>query len=347
MQDRKQQIIEELGNEIRQKTAGDRFTPIRQLMSRFNASQRVIEDVIDRLVAENLLVKQPNNGYFIRENGSDRRRHYRLYLPRWSSDLIQRMESYFYEFAGEYHFRCSCRSIEPEKRVLEDIEVDDCDAIIIWPPTEPLSKAALSRLFSLSVPVVLFDHEVGDLSISMVGVNNYSSGALAAAHLINKGHKSLALLVTEPHGEDLDMRSKCFLDFARYSNIKTTIIDCHVKSWERGEDVCYRAMTEYLKHHTVDFTAMFLASAAPALEIYKALADFNIKIPDDISIIAHDENSNNKFMDPPLCSVGVDFKEQVRNCITKLDELFQNELTHFHVRMEPYVIDRESVKNIK
>lgn len=62
----KDDIAVELKKEAAALPPNSRFHPIRKLMTRFNTSQRTIEQVMQKLIAENVVIRRPGDGYFTR-----------------------------------------------------------------------------------------------------------------------------------------------------------------------------------------------------------------------------------------------------------------------------------------
>ena len=142
------------------------------------------------------------------------------------------------------------------------------------------------------------------------------------------------------------MRCRGFIDFARYSHASVEVIDCHVDAWNTNGDKLYTVMHDYLSRNKPAFTGLFLTSAPPALQLYKVLSEFNLRIPDDISVILHDHLPGNAYLQPPATSIQADIGEMIQQLVDGMLRVCRNECKFFTARLEPHIIERESVKEL-
>ncbi len=347
MMNRKDDIALTLKEEAGQLPPNSRFHPIRKLMGRFNTSQRTIEQVMEKLVAENVVIRHPGNGYFTRNQSPRRQLHYRLLYPKWPSPSFKRLETQWRNYAEESgKLRFSSRTLDRSDEFFRCFPLDDCDAVLVIPPAGLISQAGMAYLCSLPIPAVVMNHEIGGIGVSMVAGNAPSGGAVAAAHFINNGHRKLAVLVTEPHGDGFDMRLQGFCDFARLSGISVEVIETDTGSWQESHSRCYAALDAHLKNKGLNFTGLFLASAHPALEVYKLFADRGISIPGDVSLVTHDNPPECDFLTPPLDSIHDNRTEQIPIIDRELREVIAGRKSCFHLRLTPKLVVRESVRKI-
>lgn len=347
MKNWKNDIALELKSEVECLPPNTRFYPIRKLMSRFSTSQRTIEQVMAQLVAEKVVIRRPGDGYFTRDLSPKRLLHYRLISPKWPSEAFKQFELDWKNYAeqtGEFLF--SSRMLDRSSEFFRLFPVDDCDALLVIPPAGPISRDGLRYICSLPVPVVVVSHEVCDLGLSMISGNAPAGGAIAAAHLINHGHRKLAMLVTEPHCDGLDMRCQGFTDFARLTGVSVAVIETDIESWSRSEHRAYECLGAYLDRNGLDFTGLFVISGQAALEVYKAFSERGIRIPDDVSVVAHDDPSSAAFLNPPLDCIRNDEKLSVAKAHCELQKVIRGELPFFHLRQVPELIARGSVRTL-
>ena len=344
MVDWKEEIATTLKNEAAKLPPNSRFYPIRKMMTRFNTSQRTIEQVMEQLVAENVMVRRRGDGYFTRNQSPNRLLHYRLVYPKWPSEWFQTLETAWQSYAEQTgEFRFSSVSIGQCENFFQGLPADDCDALLIIPPAGSVSHAALRCICQLPIPIVILDHEVGDFELSMVACDSIG-GAEAASYLIRNGHRDLAILIAEPYGDSFNMRCRRFCDFAQLSGAKVKVIDVNCQNWSPGAYRIYEMLNRYLDEYGLDFTGIFLASSIGVLEVYKAFANHNIAIPEDVSIIAHDEIASNRFLHPSLTSLDPEWSRMIPQIHQNLVDVINGKQTHFHIRTKPKLIERNSVQ---
>ena len=347
MVDWKEEIATTLKNEAAKLPPNSRFYPIRKMMTRFNTSQRTIEQVMEQLVAENVMVRRRGDGYFTRNQSPNRLLHYRLVYPKWPSESFKRLEAEWSDYAqktGQFYF--SSRMLEQTDDFFEALPADECDVLLIVPPAEAISLRGLRYLSTLPFPAVILNHEIAGIGLSSIVENAAAGGAVAAAHLINHGHRRLAMLITEPHDDGIDMRCQGFTDFALLNGITVQIFDLHIESWSQTPNNAYDCLATHLQKNGLDFSGLFVISAGKALEVYKVFNDFGFSIPGDVSIVAHDDLSTNKLMTPPLDSVVCEDENMIEQIHTQVRRIFQGEQSFFHIRLAAKIKARQSVRSI-
>lgn len=347
MLDKREKIYQELKREITGSAPATRLPSIRKLMARFETSQRTIESVTERLIAEQLLDRRPGEGYFVRNVSRDRKYCFRLFYPKWPSELFMTFEQTLFRLSEENGtFEISSYALESTEAFATNLPQSGYDALILALPSGPIGLDFVRQAAALPMPIVLFDNEVGNIGFSSVGHDFYAGGSRAAAHLIANGHRKLAVLVTEPHNAGVDMRIEGFREFAQLSGAEVTVIETGLRSWLPWRGVVYEALAGYIEEHGLDFTGLFLVSSPSALEVYKVFFDRGIAIPEDVSIIGHDLLSTNDFMHPPLTAVGGNIVAMAENIVENLLAVMAGECEFFRVRQQPELVERGSVRNL-
>ena len=344
----RQLMAQELRERCRRLPGGSRLDTVRRLMEEYATSQRTVEQVLNELAADGLLVRRPGSGWYVRDNSAEKVRRYLLIFPAWPSLNYRELEGEFRRQAAHARFKVDTVNLNYDEQFFRNIRVESYDAVIVTPPAGPLLPQDLEIIFSWRIPAVLL-REIGDLGLSMACGQAHSGGALAASRLISAGHRKLALLLTEPEADTSDARLRGFLDFARYSGAEVTVISSPPVPGGNGDGTSYRALDSHLKKHGLDFTALFLQTAAPAaLEVYKVFNDHGIRIPDDVSLIAHDNIPQAAYLNPPLTCVSTQggYSAVVTGILAGLDRVLKREIPFFHLRSEPELIERKSIRNL-
>lgn len=338
------QILMEIRSEAESAAPNTKLATIRCLMQRFATSQRTVERVLNELGASGIVVRRPGAGWFVAPSAKSGLPRIRMVLPNWASENYQQLERSFRRRAereNSYTFTNSMLEVTPD--FYRQIRADNCDALVLVAPGSRISASDVVLLASLPVPVVLLHCELGGIGISMVGDNPSSGGMMAAAYLIQHGHRNLALLLTEPSSDSFDMRCAGFCEFAELSGARVRIIETGIQLGESYQGLCYQALERHLREHGRDFTGLFLGSSSSALEVYKFFSDHNIAIPQEVSIIGHDRLASNEFLSPPLTCIGTDPEEIADAVITGLFRIFSGECPWFHTRAVSHLLERQSV----
>jgi LacI family transcriptional regulator len=163
-------------------------------------------------------------------------------------------------------------------------------------------------------------------------------------HLIEMGHRCIALLGTEPNAYPSILQRRRGYDLAMsQSGLEPLYLDApYLKP-----DVAALVGTNYLRSHP-EVTAVFCANDAVGVALLQSTRQAGIRVPDQISIIGFDDIDLSAFVSPSLSTMAVDKVGMGRIAVTLLAhrlEIGAGGVTQTLVR--PQLIDRESVRALK
>jgi LacI family transcriptional regulator len=155
--------------------------------------------------------------------------------------------------------------------------------------------------FQRGLPVVLCDWQENEIpeKIPQVSVDFRRAGSLAAHHLLDLGHRDIAIIVDEPQ-QTLRLEGfRLTLEEAGIT-LSTEMIQQGHSTIESG----YIA-TKRLLSSDVHPTAIFATTDWMALGAIEAILDEGLRVPQDISIIGLDDIVVSAHIRPPLTTVAV------------------------------------------
>jgi LacI family transcriptional regulator len=164
---------------------------------------------------------------------------------------------------------------------------------------EALNKTEVSNLVASKVPVVLFHQIPGTSAFSSVSMNQFEGGYLAGKHLVELGHRRIAIL-SGPRGHgNFVQRIKGFSKAIRSikDNVALTIIHGQ-PDFEGGYEMAKELLS---KKHRV--TAIFAANDMTAFGISNAIFEAGLSIPEDISLVGFGNVELAKIVRPPLTTI--------------------------------------------
>lgn len=194
-----------------------------------------------------------------------------------------------------------------------------------------------------SVPVVLVDRFYKDTTLPYVTTNSYQGSLMATRHLIANGHRKIACI----QGATLSMpnreRVKGYEDAMKAENLQDNI--CVV-----GNDFSIQngyLETKILLTSPSRPTAIYALSNTILLGACKAIREASLRVPEDISIIAFDNNLYMDYMIPVITRISqpVDDMARLASKIL-LDKLDTASLRVSQLRLAPTLIQGESVLRI-
>lgn len=164
-----------------------------------------------------------------------------------------------------------------------------------------LTDAERAQLTAKGIPFVVFDPttELPD-DVPFVGATNWSGGRTATRHLVELGHRRIAM-ISGPE----DVLCCC----ARLDGYRSAVQaaglpavpDLVVHAALTREAGC--AAARGLLARADRPTAIFAANDLQALGVYQAAREAGLRIPDDLSVVGFDDLPVAAWVDPPMTSV--------------------------------------------
>ncbi|MET7280089.1 LacI family DNA-binding transcriptional regulator [Kribbella sp. NPDC005582] len=163
-----------------------------------------------------------------------------------------------------------------------------------------LSDAQREYLLSQELPVCIIDGKTQPAGISGVRLLNYEAEHRATRHLIELGHRRIAMVT----GAEKNLESARRLEGYRAA-LEEAGIELDDRLVERGGFTADGAIaaTRRLVQCSGRPTAIVYGSDKMALAGYGVLAAQGLRIPDDISVIGFDDTVDCDLAQPPLSTV--------------------------------------------
>jgi LacI family transcriptional regulator len=228
--------------------------------------------------------------------------------------------------------------------ILHNLRGWKVDGFLIAPVGQ--HSAHLQRLFTSEVPLVLIDRYFQDTPIPYVGAENYGAAYRSVSHLILNGHTRIAcikgLSSTLPSEERLRGYRQAHADHDL--PIDETLIVGDSFGYQNG----YIEMRLLLRYEPKP-TAVFTMSNLITLGALQAIAEEDLGVPEDISLVSFDDQPYSGLLSTPLTAVAHQ-NEQIGSIAVKmLLHLIGSKAarTIKGVLVPSQLIYRSSVKNLR
>ncbi|MFA5335730.1 MAG: GntR family transcriptional regulator [Candidatus Omnitrophota bacterium] len=205
-------------------------------------------------------------------------------------------------------------SIKDERDIARWAMENNVDGIIV---IGGLDKTTVMSLYDKKFPLVLVDNEMSKPAIDSVIPDNKLGGYLAVKHLIDLGHKRIAMIRAPLQEQPASIgRLEGYREALREAGIKyddSLVIEGYYLV-EEG----YKAMEKILKKNPLP-TAVFAINDEAAMGAMKAIREkTSLSIPKDISIVGFDNIEWAALSTPPLTTVNVPKEEMGAIALKKL-----------------------------
>jgi DNA-binding LacI/PurR family transcriptional regulator len=181
------------------------------------------------------------------------------------------------------------------------------------------------QLESLSIPIVLVENHIDEQKLPCILGDNFMAGYQVTRHLLNLGHRKIALLKGP----------------TKYSSLVDRLRGCMAALGEAGLLIPTKWMPEPDSGHPLkgyvqmkeileqsDYpTAVIAISDKTAFGAMEAIREVGLRIPNDIAIASIDNTLEGAYARPPLTSVNIPKYEMGVLALRKLHRLIQGEDT--------------------
>ncbi len=192
------------------------------------------------------------------------------------------------------------------------------------------------------IPTVMIDRYFEDLTIPYVATDNLFGAYEATKYLVQSGHQHIACIQGLEDAISNKERIKGFrkaIDDFEIPQQKTSILGSDF-SIENG----YEATKAILKNETIP-TAIFALNNQIAIGVMQALKEENLSIPEDISLIAFDEQPYFQLTSPPITTIRQPIEKIGQEAVKILFDIMNNKAPESKL-LAPEFIKRESVKTL-
>lgn len=215
------------------------------------------------------------------------------------------------------------------------------EGLIIRPYPERMDEVSAS-IEQHHMPVVSVDYALtSEKKFDFVGTADEHGGQLAAEHLLELGHRKLAMLYTDT--ESLKLRKRGF-EYA-VSRMADAAEPMMLAGWDFDDDEQNQARIREILTGEDAVTGIFAGGDFMLPSIYRAAHSLDMSIPDDLSVIGFGDEEFSEYMIPPATTLHQDAYEigvQAAQLVIDRIENKERQVPVRQLRFEPHLLTRES-----
>ena len=195
----------------------------------------------------------------------------------------------------------------------------------------------------VSIPVVAVAGHRHIDSITNVVLDHARAAELALGHLYGLGHRKIAFMRGQPFSSDSDERWNHLVEVAKRMGIEiqprlVVNLDRDTTSPELGFSVVQKLLAA-----KQPFTAIVAFNDISAIGAIRTLKDFNLRVPEDVSVIGFDDIKAAAFTLPRLTTINQPLEEIGRIATQSLLNRLHNTVSpRDEIVVEPKLVVRES-----
>ena len=186
----------------------------------------------------------------------------------------------------------------------------------------------LEQAAQQKIPTVLVNRGQGERRFSSVVNDDQESVRLAIAHLRELGHTRIAHIAGPVSSSTGAARKKAFVELmmaAQSSDGEPIIIDAAAFTREEGVKAARKLFEQHWGQAGAGFTAVFASNDLLALGVLDVAREKGVSVPDQLSLVGHNDMPFVDIVQPPLTTIHVPvaemgrqaaqvFLEQIKDC---------------------------------
>ena len=232
----------------------------------------------------------------------------------------------------------SGEALERELEAIHVMRSEHVDSILITPTR--FRDGSVDALRSTGVPFVLVGRTFGDAETDHVAPDDEQVGRLATSHLLDRGHRRIALINGPENNSSAHGRRSGYLAALaeRGATSSPDLQRSEALTLEDGRRFALELLTQTAERPT----AVFAFSDLVALGAVQAIREMGMTIPDDVAIVGCDDIPFGACLEVPLTSVRIPTHAMGREAVAIADRRLSGDRTAAQVKMPVELIVRDS-----
>jgi len=336
---------------------GQQLPSENELMQKFDVSRSTVRQTLAELANEGVIYKKQGLGSFFSGNIQEQESRSSL-IGVISPHLFEYIYPQILQGINNIAHQQQCNIVlansegnaENEMAHVEQLVSRNVEGLLFEPSGSPVDfeeTKVFHLLKSLPIPVVFMDWALDDRSVLYVSLDDAEGGFRATQHLIEAGHRRIAIVYLEHHTPSQKRLLGYRNALTQYAVSPDERLEkhCSVVKWNES-NYAYWLTKELLEMGDERPTAIFYFNDDAAIRGYAAIRDAGLKIPDDVSVMGFDDAQIASMVDVPLTSV-VHPKYQIGKWAAEMlfDQIeHQGRNTPRQMVLHPNLAIRKSVK---
>lgn len=185
-----------------------------------------------------------------------------------------------------------------------------------------VSPKLVRAIQARGIPVVAIDHYPPTKNVNSLQIDNRTGGMLAAQHLIELGHRRLAIIYAARERPSIAERVEGFQAALKKHELpfstRSSLLEARSLTFDGG----YESAVGLLRRQRRP-TGVCCANDEMAAGVLRAAHQLGLNVPGDLSVVGFDDITMANYTDPPLTTVGVVKEHLGRRAMTRLLELVE------------------------
>ncbi|MCY0886888.1 MAG: LacI family DNA-binding transcriptional regulator [Alicyclobacillaceae bacterium] len=219
------------------------------------------------------------------------------------------------------------------------------EGLIVLSPVELNRVLGLSELKEVLPTVVYWDWS-GESPLSAVTVDLRTAMRQLTNHLIVRGHRDIVFLGHETMTPEENPRYLGYLDAHAERGLSVSSENVQlVEGWHDSSTDGYQFLRKVLQRHS-PFTAVAASTDMLAIGAMKALSEFGLRVPEDVSVVGCDNLELSALVTPSLTTVNIPRRAIGRALMNALLNKLGNSSEAYETQFDTTLVLRDSVRTV-
>ncbi len=230
---------------------------------------------------------------------------------------------------------------EPVEAIVSSLAGTRVDGLIVL-GTE-LTEQDIKHLQTLPMPLVVIDSFFDVLECNFVNMNNKDAVYKIIAYFVERGFRNIGFIASNVQTVNFQLRREAFVAGMKAFGLPFSTRD--IVTVDSTFEGAYQDMLAKLNNGLVVPQCYFCTNDIITYGCIKALKEFNVRIPQDISVIGFDNLPMSATMEPALTTIDVSKTKIGYLAIRLLDELIhaQEQQPAVKILVGAQLVARDSV----
>lgn len=224
--------------------------------------------------------------------------------------VARKIEEEAYNHGYRILYCSTDNSLEKTKDLLHVFKERKVDGYIISPPAG--IEKEIESLIQADIPVVIFDREIS-VETDLVIINNEESTYQGTKHLLEK-FKNIGFVTLDSNQTQMTSRLEGYQRAVREAGLKEYI---HRVAYSQQDEKVTKEITAFLKNNE-SLDAILFATNYLVVSGLKALQKLELRIPEDIGVVAFDHHDLFELHSPTITSIDQPINEIATKAIQLL-----------------------------
>ena len=255
--------------------------------------------------------------------------------------MMQGIENVAHQYNKQMVVSAGHQNATLEREAIQSLINRRCDALIVH--SKALTDYQLMELLENQPASVVINRQVPDINDHCISLDNQLMGSSVTRHLLEHGHKEIAVIMAQEAEADSIIRQQGYKDaLASHGLIPDPRLLRSAISTPVG---AYQATMELLDSK-IPFSAIFAFNGVMCTGVMKALRERRIQVPGDISVIGVGDGTLAHYLNPVLTIGHYPIFDMATTAAELAMSLCDSKLKKpDHLHFEPKVMSGETVSH--